>query len=103
MVMGRILSLCAAVILAGGIVAPVRAGDFGEPGAMSYWDIRDAIYQKVNLIAHLEANPEIDDGYKGPIITTAHAEIHRLRAMLGPPPPLWLTPCCYTRRPLHIR
>ena len=101
-VMGRILSLCALFVCAA-VVSPARAGDFAQPGAWSYWDIRDAIYARVNLIAHLEANPEIDDGVKGPLITAAHAEIHELRDMLGPPAAESFTPCCYARKPLYIR
>jgi hypothetical protein len=102
MAVGRILSLCALLVCAA-VVSPARAGDFARPGAWSYWDIRDAIYQRVNLIAHLEANPEIDDGVKGPLITAAHAEIHELRDMLGPPAAESFTPCCYARKPLYIR
>ncbi|HUD86811.1 MAG TPA: hypothetical protein VMR17_10175 [Xanthobacteraceae bacterium] len=103
MAMGRIVSLCAVLALAG--VASARAGDWdtGQPGALSYWDTRDAIYQKENLIARLEANPDIDEGYKGPVITAARAEIHRLRATLDPPQAPGPLPCCYTRKPLYIR
>lgn len=56
-----------------------------------------------NLIARLEANPDIDDGYKGPIITKARAKILKLRAELGLQHPVWPTPCCYSRKPIFIR
>jgi hypothetical protein len=104
MAMGRIVSLCAVLALAG-VASSARAGDWdtGQPGQFSYWDTRDAIYQKENLIARLEANPDIDEGYKGPVITAARADIHRLRATLGPPQEPGPLPCCYTRKPLYIR
>jgi hypothetical protein len=98
----RILALCVLAVCAVRVL-PARAGDLGERVAWSYWEVRDAIYQRVNLIAHLEANPEIDDAVKGPLITAAREEIHELRALVGPPPALSFTPCCYARRPLHIR
>jgi hypothetical protein len=104
MAMGRIIAVCVA-FAAAGMVSPVRAGDWdgGQPGQLSYWDTRDAIYQKENLIARLEANPDIDEGYKGPVITAARAEIHRLRATLGPLQEAGAPPCCYTRKTLYIR
>jgi hypothetical protein len=102
MVTGRVLLLCALLGCAG-LASPARAGDWAAPDQWSYWDIRDAIYARVNLIAHLEANPEIDDAVRGPLITTARVEIHRLRAMLGPPPAESFAPCCYARKPLYVR
>lgn len=102
MAMGRIVSLCTMIVFAG-IASPVRAGNTGQPSDLCDWCRRDAIYDRVNLIALLEANPDVDDGLKGPEITAARAEIHRLRATLGPLPRQWLTPCCYTRKPLSIR
>jgi hypothetical protein len=88
----------------GGMAAPAAAGDFGRDGDHAYWDIRHAIYERVNLIAGLEANPDVDETVKGPAITTARAEIRHLRAMLGPPlPTRFYVPCCYARRPLYIR
>ena len=43
---------------------------------------RAAIYELENRIAFLEADPEIDDGYKAPIIVRARADICGLRATL---------------------
>ncbi len=100
--MRRIVSLCAVFVLFG-IVSPARAGDFLQPVAPCYWCIRDAIYDDASVIAHREANPDIDEAVKGPEITAARADIHRLRAMLGPPVPARPEPCCYARQPLHIR
>jgi hypothetical protein len=111
--MVRLVSLCGVLVLALAAV-PARAGDFWACGDTDYWCTRDAIYRDYRLIARLEANPDIDDGVKGPAITAARAEIHRLRATIHAPPPRdWATiasppraatvPCCYARRPLYIR
>jgi hypothetical protein len=99
----RVVWLGLAVAFAA-MAAPALAGDFGRGGDHAYWDIRHAIYQRVNLIARLEANPDVDETVKGPAISTARAEIRHLRAMLGPPlPPHYYVPCCYQRRRLYIR
>jgi hypothetical protein len=100
--MVRLALLCGVLALAV-VGPPARAGDFGPLDGQCYWCVRDAIYDRVNLIAHLEANPDVDEGVKGPAITTARGEIHDLRATIGPPPREWPTPCCYARKPLHIR
>ena len=70
---------------------------------LCYWCIRDAIYHDYKLIAHLEANPDIDDAVKGPQIAAARADIHRLRWLLGPVQDVRIEPCCYARPPLHVR
>jgi hypothetical protein len=100
--MVRLALLCGVLALAV-VTSPVRAGDSWQLAEQCYWCVRDAIYDRINLIARFEANPDIDEGVKGPAITTARAEIHRLRATIGPPPREWPTPCCYARKPLHIR
>jgi hypothetical protein len=111
--MVRLVSLCGVLVLMLAAV-PARAGDFWACSDTDYWCTRDAIYHQFKLIAHLEANPDIDDGVKGPAITAARAEIHRLRATIHEPPPRdWATiaspprasatPCCYARRPLYFR
>ena len=61
------------------------------------------IYRMENRIAFLEANPNADDGYKGPIIEVLHRKILHIRAAIGPRWPVWPTPCCYSRRPIYIR
>lgn len=99
--MRRILSLGTALVLAG-IAAPAIAGEFWQAGSPCYWCVRDAIYGDFALIARLEANPDIDEGFKGPQINAARAEIHRLRATLGPLQQTGPEPCCYARRPLYI-
>ncbi len=99
--MYRCLSLCGLLVLLCA-ASPVRAGDFWSD-EQCYWCIRDAIYHDVKLISHLEANPDVDDAVKGPQILAARADIHRLRALLGPVQDFGPEPCCYARRPLHIR
>jgi hypothetical protein len=111
--MVRLVSLCVVLGFAFA-AAPARAGDFWGCSDTVYWCTRDAIYAQFKLIARLEANPDIDEGIKGPLITAARAEIHRLRAMITEPPPhAWATigtplregpaPCCYTRKSLYLR
>jgi hypothetical protein len=111
--MVRLVALGGVLVLAFAAV-PARAGDFWACNDTVYWCTRDAIYEQFKLIARLEANPDIDEGVKGPLITAARAEIHRLRATISEPPPhAWttigspfhesLTPCCYTRKPLYLR
>ena len=67
------------------------------------WCIRDAIYANTKLIAHLEANPDVDESVKGPIVLNARAEVHYLRWMLGPVHRVTAGPCCYTRKPIYVR
>ena len=111
--MVRLVWLCGVVLLALAAM-PARAGDFWACSDTDYWCTRDAIYRQWKLIARLEANPDIDEGVKGPAIVAARAEINRLRATLHEPPPrdwatiaspqrAWALPCCYARRPLYIR
>ncbi len=56
-----------------------------------------------NRIAYLEADPNADDGYKGPIIDHLRRKVLRVRAVIGPRWPHWPSPCCYSRKPIHIR
>jgi hypothetical protein len=100
--MNRILSLCGFFAFVC-IVAPAAAGDFGQVEESCFSCVRDAIYEDVKLIAHLEANPDVDDAVKGPQIIAAHADIHRLRVLLGPVVQTTAEPCCYSRKPLYIR
>jgi hypothetical protein len=111
--MVRLVSL--GVVLAFAFAAaPARAGDSWGCTDTVYWCTRDAIYAQFRLIARLEADPDVDEGVKGPLITAARAEIHRLRATISDPPPhAWVTigtplregpaPCCYTRKSLYLR
>lgn len=98
-----VVSLCGAIVALAGIAAPATAGEFRQSYDQCYRCTRDAIYELVNDIALAEANPDVDDGIKGPQITADRAEIHRSRATLGPPLRRYATPCCYSRRPLYIR
>jgi hypothetical protein len=85
------------------MASPVMAGDAAPADASCYRCVRDAIYTDVALINHLEANPDIDDAIKGPQIFAARADIHRLRALLGPLNIEGPEPCCYARKPMFIR
>jgi len=83
--------------------APARAADNGQGPDLCYWCMRDAVYADTSLIAHLEANPDIDEGDKGPQILDSHADTERLRAVLGPAVDTRPEPCCFSRKPLVIR
>jgi hypothetical protein len=72
-------------------------------GPLCYWCIRDAIYVDTKLIAHLEANPDVDDADKAPWILGARADIHHLRRILGPVETVSVAPCCYSRKRLYVR
>jgi hypothetical protein len=100
--MNRLLVLAGFLVFVGA-ASPVAAGELGPPDAPCYWCIRDAVYADVTLIARLEANPDVDESVKGPEITAARAEIHRLRRILGPLDQGGTEPCCYSRRPIYIR
>ena len=96
----RALFLFTALLLASG-ASPATAGHWRAHHA-DWWSIHQAIYERENRIALLEANPETDDGYRAPIITRTRAEIWRLHAALGPAQWQWTTPCCYSRPPIYI-
>jgi hypothetical protein len=84
-------------------VPPAAAGNDIGPTELCYRCIQDAIYADTRLIAHLEANPDVDDAVRGPAIAAARADIHRLKALLGPSLDAGPEPCCYARPPLRIR
>jgi hypothetical protein len=100
--MSRLLSLCLVFALAA-IAASARAGDFRQAEILCYWCIRDGIYGDAKLIVHLEANPDVDEAVKGPVIFAARADIHHLRRLLGPIDEISAAPCCYSRKPLYVR
>jgi hypothetical protein len=101
MTMTRILSLCAILGLAS-MISPAWAG-CGQDTAHCFWRAHRAIYHMENRIAFLEANPDADDGYKGPVIDRLRYKVLRIRAAVGPRWPHWPTPCCYSRKPIYIR
>jgi hypothetical protein len=105
--MARLLALGVLLALTGlaltGNGSPASAGYFGACDDTPYWCTRDAIYHRTRAIELLEANPNVDEAVKGPVITAARAQIHVLQAKLGTPQWNWPTPCCYWRKPLHIR
>ena len=97
----RVALICGILALAG-MAQPAMAGCNGDSDYC--WErAHHVIYHMQNRIAVLEANPDADDGYKGPIIDALHHKILRIRAAIGPRWPHWPTPCCYSRRPIYIR
>jgi hypothetical protein len=95
--------------------AAVLALSVGPATADDYWwrfwhwhhgpewqAIHYGIYRLNNRGAYLEANPEIDEAYKAPIITGNRADIRALQATLDPPRWKWGAPCCYGRKHIHI-
>ncbi len=65
--------------------------------------IRDAIYTDTKRIAHLEANPDVDEADKAPWILGGRTEIHELRRVLGPVHTVFVGPCCYWRKRFYVR
>jgi len=100
----RVIAVSSALFLAPGAL-PAAAGE--------YWQLRHhdrhwhavhrSMYELENRIALLEAHPEIDDAYKGPLISAARADIRSLNAKLDPPRWPWAVPCCYSRKPIRLR
>ena len=99
---------CKAAVFAGVVLVaawaalPAAAHETGH-GHGHWRATHAAIYALENRIAYLEADPEIDDGYKAPIIVKARADILALHATLHPAHWRWASPCCYSRRPIRIR
>jgi hypothetical protein len=101
-VRGGIVAL-SAVLLAYG-AAPAAAGHHWHGHRGARWHaVHHALYELENSIAFLEADPEVDDGFRAPIISRADARIARLRRSLPRPQWRWISPCCYSRPPLYIR
>jgi hypothetical protein len=98
--MRQLLSLCVIVGFAA-IGSPARAGCDGDAEGC-YWRAHSQIYHMQNRIAYLQARPDADDNYKGPIIEELHVRTLQARAVIGPRWPHWPTPCCYSRRPIYI-
>jgi hypothetical protein len=97
----RAVALC-------GILGLIFMTSTANAGCYRYYDecwrrAHAIIYHKLNHIAFLEADPNADDGFKGPIIDKLHHKVLRIRAAIGPRWPLWPTPCCYSRRPIYLR
>jgi hypothetical protein len=84
-------------------VSPALADGWFEGHGDRRYAIHRDIYELENRIARLEADPQMDDGFRGPVIEAARREIRRLQATLAPAYWRWTYPCCYGRRPIHIR
>jgi hypothetical protein len=114
-----LLALSLVMMMLAAMTAPAQAADlwrgvharpivYAPPVAypvepLCYWCIRDAIYVDTKLIAHLEANPDVDEADKAPWILGARADVHRLRRILGPVETVSVAPCCYWRKRLYVR
>jgi hypothetical protein len=119
--MMKLVSICvlSSAALVAALAAPAQAADlwraaharpivYAPPAAypvepLCYWCIRDAIYVDTKLIAHLEANPDVDEADKAPWILGARADVHHLRRILGPVETVSVAPCCYWRKRLYVR
>jgi hypothetical protein len=106
--MVRYAAVASALLFLAGGLSPVSAQEWphGWQGHHhhGHWRVvHGAIYESENRIAFLEADPEIDDGYKAGVIGKTRADVNALRSSLRPPHWRWASPCCYSRPPLHIR
>jgi hypothetical protein len=97
------LTLTALAVVCG--LSPAFADDWswGAGHGERWYAVRHDIYELENKIARLEADPQMDDGFRAPIVASARREIRRLQASLAPAHWRWTDPCCYGRRPIHIR
>jgi len=100
--MGRIYCICV-VLLVACLVAPANAWRGVSAGDICYGCGDDTISGLTTLIAFLEADPDIDEAFKGPIISRARKRILWLRTASGPRLSASAIPCCYARKPLYIR
>ena len=110
-----LLALSLALTVLAATSTPVKAADLWRgvharpivyalpPEPLCYWCIRDAIYVDTKRIAHLEANPDVDEADKAPWILGARADVHYLRRILGPVETVSVAPCCYWRKRLYVR
>jgi hypothetical protein len=107
----RFCALGGLLVSLAAIAGPAQAADlwvagYSPPPSVEVFCaecIRDDIYADTKLIVHLEANPDIDEAFKGPIILAARADVHRLRKILGPGERISAAPCCYFRKRLYVR
>jgi hypothetical protein len=105
MTCSRMVLLSSALLLAAG-ATPARAGEYGQLYRHHgpHWHaVHHNVYELENRIALLEANPEIDDAYRGPLISGDRACIRRLNATLDRPRWRWAVPCCYSHKPIRLR
>lgn len=102
MVFWRVALTYGALAIALGIL-PTAAEPYWRGGHGHWRATHNAIYERENHIAYLEADPAIDDGYRGPVIMGSRGEILWLRSTLPPAQWRWISACCYSRKPLHIR
>jgi hypothetical protein len=102
MTKGWIAFVLTALVLATSATPSMAYDWLRRPRSYEWRDVHRAINELNKRIAFLEANPEIDEGYKAPIIRQLRADIYKLRSTLYPADWEWATPCCYGRPPIHI-
>jgi hypothetical protein len=91
-------------VLVAGLASPAVAGQRERAGYGPDWfAAHAAIYQLENRIAILEADPQVEDAYRAPVIRHTRAEVSRWRAEMPPARWRWVVPCCYSRRPIYVR
>jgi hypothetical protein len=101
----RVVLLSSALLVAPGAL-PATAGEYWQQYRhhdRQWHTAHRSMYELANRIALLEANPEIDDAYKGPRISGARADIRGLNAKLDPARCQWAVPCYYGRKPVRLR
>jgi hypothetical protein len=101
MTMRGVLALTALLLACA--VSPAFADGWFEGHGERWYAIHRDIYELENRIARLEADPQMDDGYRAPVVAAARREIRRLQAAIPAAHWRWTDPCCYSRRPIHIR
>jgi hypothetical protein len=104
--LATIMPVAIASVMIAGFARPATAADAAreyEHHGEDWYATRAAIAEREELIAMLESDPAVDDGYRAPLIARARAEINALRAALGAPQWRSISPCCYSRKLLYIR
>jgi len=75
----RVVLLSSALLLAPGAL-PATAGEYRQlyrHHDRQWHNVHRSIYELENRVALLEENPEIDDAYKGPLISGAQERLLR--------------------------
>ena len=100
----RRAGIAIAILFLAALGSPATAEEAAHWAQVDRWrDTHEAIYALEGRIAMLEADPQVDDGFKAPIISRARADIRRLRATLPRAHWQWVVPCCYSRKHIYIR
>jgi len=103
MIRRSVLALTALVLASGLSTAFAVEWNWRTGHGDRWYAVRHDIYELENRIALLEADPQMDDGFRAPIIASARRQLRLLQAKIAPADWRWTDPCCYSRRPIHIR